>query len=313
MLLLLLLLLSIFTTCSDAFILEKPKDAKDIYSVIAMSSHVCDVNAYKNALLRAYNNHIASVTSDTNGVHKVALIVDTDVVLTWTDSAQEETLTMAVHNLPLVVSSECGSQSFADILDTCRSSELLEGKATNVYLIVDNVKDSATNLESYQAAQKLIKEKHAQVYPLGIGPCVETQQLKRIAGPCHPLFGCHAPFAYYQSTSYEGIKRAAAEQRQEQQEQQHSKNKRHTITTTAGLTGTQIAITIVFAVLIGVLAMWCLVYSCCYLPKQIPEYTMWAEEVIPQPMENVNTAARVATGAVPSFVSSFRKQKVHIV
>lgn len=285
-----------------------PRSDVEIYSVIAMHGVVSSgsIEAFKQSLLRAYRNHI---DTSAQNQHKVAIVVDNEVALTWTESTQEDFITLAINNLPLSLVSGggvCASTSYAAILDTCRTHTTLQGKTTNVYLVLDNVKDSAsTPAVSITAANELIKKHNVKVYPLGIGPCINVQELKRIAGPCHPVFGCHPPFSYYQSHTYDGIQRAAIEEKQ--QEERHV----ITVTTADGLTTAQLAITIVFSVVIAVLAMWCLVYSCCYLPKQIPDYTMWAETA--SPIREGPPAMGVGRNmSVPSFVSSFRA-KTHIV
>jgi len=295
-------LFALLILCTDAFLLHTNKQGlvaqqQQQHNIIAMGSSVRNVESFKHALLKAYQSHI-------KGNSRIAILVDTNVVLTWTDSTQEETIILAINNLPLTVKQECASTRYASILDACRQNALLrETAVNNIYMVMDNVQDSSTHAVAVAAANELVQKKGVKVYPIGIGPCIDVQDLKRIAGPCHPLFGCHAPFAYYQARDYDGIQRVAIEQAENQQH-----DEKHVIVTGDGLTTTQLVITIVFSVVIGVLAMWCLVYSCCYLPKQIPEYTMWAETVQP-------TAAPIGLKAgVPSFVSSFRtSHKSHIV
>lgn len=279
--------------------------ANDRYSAIVLPSKVQNVASLKGALARAYRNHIKDVSlGSPNSKHLVAILLDNNVVLPWTDSTKESIIVKAINELSLVGVSSAPSGrtclpgiSYASMLNACREHPTLKGKLTNVYLILDNVPDTSTYAAATQASNELVNKLHVQVYPLGIGPCINTQHLKRIAGPCHPLFGCHSPFSFYQSRTYDAIQKATIE------EERSPIAKKHTIITSEGLTSAQLAITIVFVVVIGVLSMWCLVYSCCYLPRNMPEYTMWAEAV---PEENTPIRKEKA---IPSFVQSFLQQK----
>ena len=242
-----------------------------LYSLIAVHERVTNPEELRAALKRAYEHHI--VGSSKGAGHMVSLWVGANPVLTWTDATSEEgarAIHYAIDHVELQALSPqalagCTERySFAAVLETIRTSEEnAGGKLTNVYMVVDEAQDSATYEESARASEQLTHPgSNVQIYPLGIGKCVQTQELRRISGPCHPLFGCHAPFAYYQSRTYAGLQRAQSEVRAKR-----AAHKKHAITTEEGLTPAQLAITIVLCVVVGVLILWCLMYSLCYGPK----------------------------------------------
>ena len=263
------------------------------YSIRAISSHVRSSVKFKKGLYRAYSNHIKDNELSN---HMVALVVDNDVVLTWTDSASEDTIRLTIDSMQLTeisaTAGPCSSVSYARILEATRSPDL-QGKTTTVYLVVDNVDDSSSSVEAITASNKLVHEDNVKVYPMGIGSCIVSKQLKRIAGPCHPVFGCHPPFSYYQSRDYAGIHRAAAEI----EEQTERDALKRTVTTNQGLTTGQLIAGIVSSVIVGMMAITCVVYSACYVPQRMSHYTVWNEDT-----KKTDLPPRVYAGP-PSFVT----------
>lgn len=242
--------------------------AGSIYSLIALDGAAKDPDQLRSALRHAYQKHIVG-GSNSKG-HMVSLWVSGSAALTWTDAnANAESILYAIEHVELRALTQeelrdCSrAYSFADVLGAIRESPENAGSLTNIYFVVDEARDSADPKESVAASVSLTRGGSVQVYPLGVGKCVQTQDLKRISGPCHPLFGCHSPFAYYQSKTYNGIQRARSEVKAARL------SKRHAITTEEGLTGVQLAITIILCVLVGVLTLWCLLYSLCYLPRSM--------------------------------------------
>ena len=241
----------------------------DVYSIVAIHSRVTHPVKFKQALQRAYDHHI----KNTKHIHMVSVWLDDTVLLTWTDAKKHaEDILYAIEHVELTTISvsdvhDCTVEyDFAAVLHAIATSPDNVNKLTNVYYVVDNAQDTATYTEAVTAATVLVKEHNVKIYPLGIGPCVQSSDLKRIAGPCHPLFGCHPPFAYYQSTEYSGVQRATQEVRAARLAQKHA------ITTAEGLTTAQLAVTIILCIIVGAMTLGCLVYSCCYMPQQVHQY-----------------------------------------
>lgn len=227
------------------------------YSLIAIHERATHPAQLQEALEHAYQSHIGSKAG-----HMVSLWVGTREVLPYTDtSTRTDAIFDALHEHIQqlgVISGGCTERySFARVLEAIRAHPHYQPTATT-YFVVDNAQDSASYAETSRAA----KACGAQVYPLGVGRCVQTSDLKRASAPCHPIFGCHPPFAYYQSPTYQGLRQAQSEV-----QAARTSNKRHAITTDEGLTPVQLAITIILCIIVGVLTLWCLFYSLCYLQR----------------------------------------------
>lgn len=217
-------------------------------SLVVIHKKVRNVVEMKAALLRAYESHISKTDF-------VAFAVDSEIVLEWTSSDKDHEIRSAIANLPL---------EHSNTLE-CRKSETDYGKllkvgfqhvSTELIIVVDNVRDSGDVKMNTQMAHTLASS-GTKVYPIGVGKCIRDTELKRIAGPCNGFFGCIAPFSYFHASDYNVIHRKS-----EQEE-------KDTIETDNSLTTTEIVLTIVVSSLFGLLAIWCLVYTCCYLPKDI--------------------------------------------
>lgn len=214
-------------------------------ALIVIHESVRNAANMKNAMLRAFESHIKKADF-------VSIAVSNRIVLDWTPSSDAEVIRDSLAHLPL---KHVGAKACRD--STTDYGQLLQiaqqHPCTEIVLIVDNLRDSG-NVQSNTLLAHTLSSSGIKVYPIGVGPCIRDNELKRIAGPCNGFFGCVAPFSFFHAKDYNNIHRSISKDMIEPEE---------------GLSTTEIVLTIVISSLVGLLALWCLVYSCWYVPAQV--------------------------------------------
>ena len=211
-------------------------------SLIILHESVRDVAQMKSALMRAYETHISHTDF-------VSIAVMDRIILEWTSSDKGDKIRGAISNIPLKHDPNKDSTDYGELLNVA-----VQHKATAAYIIIDNMYDSGDAHVNTQLA-KALTGSGTKVYPIGIGPNIKENELKRISGPCGSFLGCVAPFSYFHARDYATIKRNLEEKDLVESEET--------------LTTTQIVLTVVISSIVDLLATWCLVYTCCFMPSRI--------------------------------------------
>lgn len=222
--------------------------------LIRVNADVQNPDNAKSALKRAYTKHIATGHLKRND--EATIVLDQTVVLDWTSVRDESTILAAIDNLALTTQ---GNQGVCSVVDYVSYLAPIPEGTNEVYVIIDNYKHEPGVQDLKQVADDL--QKTIKIYPVGVGHCVRIADLKKMAGPCNPLFGCHAPFSYFVAQSYNSIKRSV----------DVAVERTHELASNTLTTG-EIVVAVLVSVLISVLVLWCLAYACCRLPKEMPVY-----------------------------------------
>jgi hypothetical protein len=114
------------------------------------------------------------------------------VILDWTSVRESAKVTEAIRTIPTYQMS-CGEWD-----TSLRSVALLATQPTIVYLLT-NVMPCSTQDAIY--ASREVQTRGIQVFPVAMGSNVTDQILERVAGPCHPSFGCVKSWHYLHVTS----------------------------------------------------------------------------------------------------------------
>ena len=216
-------------------------------SLIVIDESVRSISAFKAALHRAYESHMSKTDF-------IAIAVGKTIVLDWTSSTKSSALIKsAIDDLPLrsVIQKVC---KYSNTNYDALLSVGLTHKADELFLVVDNMRDTSGTTSAITSRK--LQQGGTKVYPIGIGSCVLMSDLKNVAGPCAGFWGCVSPFSFFHARDYKTIKRDMS---------------RDLLDGEGTLTAWEIAVTVIVATFVGLLALWCIIYSCCYLPR-VPTY-----------------------------------------